>query len=1157
LLAQEDSSLSNWRTKTLIIKKSKPFQLDSLPVIPHTLEIFDTNTGERIADKYYDFNYGKLTWKRTSLPDTIDLRYEILTVDLTKKFSRLDTNYIKVDPTLPPNYIFDPFAKDDSNKDILNLKGVEYSGSFARGISFGNSQNLVLNSSFNLQMAGTLGDDIEILAAISDQNIPLQPEGNTQNIQDFDRVFIQVKKDRTSLIAGDFDLRKPPGYFMNYNKKLQGVKLENISNLFGGEWKNSGAFAISGGKFARQTLTAVEGNQGPYKLRGNENELFIIVLSGTEKVYFDGILLERGEINDYTVDYNRGEVIFTTNRLITKDSRIIVEFEYTDQNYLRFLYTLGSEYKKGKWSGRLNFYNEQDSKTSSGQQELTTAQIEFLTGAGDSFEGTFAPGIDTLEEFTTDRITYAQIDTVANGFLYQDILIYNTNSDSAKYTARFTEIGQNLGNYILSASAANGRVYAWVAPDPATGQLQGNFEPVVSIIAPQKRQLLTLGGRYEINKKSYVDIEGAMSINDRNRFSKVDANDDRGTSLRVDYRQSYDLKKKDIAESDEDKNKTSDWQLSTNAGYEFKQKNFQALSPYRAAEFTRDWNISNVDILDEHLAVAGFDIKKNRLGQISYDFGTFLRDTSYQGFKHSFSSLINQKGFRILAKGSYLQTETTTEKTSFFRPNAEISKTFTKLGGLKIGTTGMREKNSRFDIANDSLQSNSFFFDILGTYFETTTSNKTKLGGRYSRRWDYAAAENEFSNSTIADEVNINGQWNASKASRLKWNMTYRNLKIVNEELTTEESLGTYLGRLEHSLKLFKGALRSSTIYEIGSGQEPELEFVYQKVNPGEGIYTWLDRNLDSIPQLDEFEIAIFQDQADYIRVGTLTDRYIRSNLVQFNNNLYLEPKAIWFKETKNFKALLSKLAIQSTVKINRKVRLDDNVSQWNPFDLAVPDSSLVSLGSIYRATLYFNRSNPKYDARIGINHVNNRRVLTTGYESKGNQERFIASRWNITKKWSTNLQFSEGWRLSDSEFFDNKDYRIRYYKIEPRLTFQPSKNFRVIQAYKYEQGNNKIGDIESITKHDANMEITFNQSSKTSIRSKISFVSVQYEGEVNTPVSFTMLEGLQDGLNYLWNITFDRKLSRNLLLSLSYDGRKTGEAKVVHVGRASIRATF
>jgi len=903
-----------------------------------------------------------------------------------------------------------------------------------------------------------LGDDIEILAAITDNSIPLQPEGNTQQLQEFDRIFIQLSKKENVLIAGDYELNRPDSYFMNYYKKLQGATFRNrVTPFKDATLQSRASVAVARGKFARNNLPSEEGNQGPYRLQGNQGEQFIIALAGTEKVFFDGKLLTRGLEEDYVIDYNRADIVFTNKVLITKDVRIIVEFEYADQQYLRSMYAFDTELKYKKWRLHFNLFSEQDSRNSTGLQELDSLQQILLDAVGDDVQNALAPSQRRTEEFNEFRIQYEQIDTqvlINNNFVNFEILQFSTDPDSAIFTATFTDVGAGQGNYILDPNTSqNGRVFIWVAPD-ASGNPLGNFAPVIRLIAPTQRQMYSFGADYEVNKNGRIQTEIALSSNDLNRFSEIGDQDDAGVAAFASYQQLFPLKK--------------NWNLATKVDYEFTQQRFQALNPYRKAEFTRDWNLANNrnEILDisrenEHIARAEVALLKSNLGSLTYEFSSFLRGAIYTGQKHF--------------------------------------------------------------------------------------------------RYDYAPSGKDFKESTVADEFNVNGSWTEGNVSRLSWNFTYRKLRISDEQLTTQTPQNASLGRLDHRLTLWKGAVRSTTNYEIGSGQEPRVAYNYLPVNPGDGIFFWdetLDFNGDGVPQVNEIREEAFAGEGNIIRITLFTNEFIRTNNVTFNESIQTNLKRI-FQGKKGFKKWLGKFSTQSTVRVVRRTRESEGVSAYNPFQNNIPDTSLVAVNSNVRNILFFNRGDQKYDLQIGQTTARNKIVLTSGFQTRRNDEQFFRSRWNINKTISTQFEIATGLNLSDSEFFDNQDYTINFFRTRPQLTLQPSNNFRTILSYEFKESNNESLLQEQAIKHDFSLETTFNQNTATSIRSRLSFVNVSFDGERNTPLEFAILETLKDGKNYLWSLSLDRRLSKNILMSISYEGRKTGIANAVHIGRAQVRATF
>ncbi len=761
---------SNLRER--VLDAQVPLQiLDSLTVATPLITVTNAFSGQKIEPRFFSLEHNSLRTDTAALrlayPDCskILVRYRVLPFNLGAKISRLDT--VAIRRRINADAIEFDYEPYQPTKPLWEQSGLSSSGAYTRGLSFGNSQNLVFNSNLNLQLNGKLGNDLELTAALSDNTIPLQPDGTTRQLQEFDRIFIQLKRKNATLTAGDFDLTRPEGYFSNYFKRLQGamVTVESLKlkvpssksipkpqnqsspNIPISQYPNipitlRAAAAISRGKFARQTIQGQEGNQGPYRLQGAEGERFIIVLAGTEKVFADGQLLRRGQEDDYTVDYNLGELTFTPRRLITKDIRIIVEFEYAVQTYLRSTIAANASWQMPRAKVFFNLYSEQDSRNNGGAQELSPAERSRLAQVGDDLQNAYAPGIDTLEAFDPARVLYSLTDTVLCGQPRQ-ILYYSTNPDSARYAARFTEVSVGQGNYVLANTAANGRVFRWSPPDPVTCQPTGNFEPIVRLVAPETRQLYALGGDFQPFKNSKLQAEIALSSRDLNRFSPLGNADNVGAAAVLGWRQGFGFGKKlpENLELSGSSIQGRDTNLtiprfsglsnarsingSFYANYEFAARDFRPLNPYRPAEFVRDWNIgSTQDTTAEHLAKAGISLEKKKLGEIRYEFGAFRREGFYEGARHSGGWRIQRKGWNFLGEANLLQTDGQAESTRFSRPKADLSKTFfakndsaSQRALLKIGLYGEREKNARRTAQADTLSATSFWYDLLRILF--------------------------------------------------------------------------------------------------------------------------------------------------------------------------------------------------------------------------------------------------------------------------------------------------------------------------------------------------------------------------------------------------------------------------------------------------------
>lgn len=1124
--------------------------LDSMSLVPGSVafKIFpvsDSSTAPFINYKLHSLIF---TSKK---PDSIVVSYKRFPFNFERKFFRKNPNSLYTDLSRANNPYTITYTNTTRRDYLLQDDALTKNGNVSRGITFGNNQDVVVNSNLNLQVSGKLTPEIDMVLAATDNNIPFQADGTTAQLQEFDKVFIQLNNYNTKLVVGDYQLSKPANsYFMNFYKRAQGAYLENLYTDTALKkpltFKTQISGAVSRGKFARQVFFGVENNQGPYRLRGAENEPFIIVLSGTEKIYIDGKLLQRGQENDYIIDYNSGELTFTARQLITKDKRIVAEFQYAERNYARSLFFFGEEVSGKKAKIFINFYSEQDNKNRPLQQTLSQPQKNILIGIGDTLEKAYFSGVEKAS-FNNSDVFYRKTDTLINSILYPNVYVYSTNADSAKYRLKFSNVGIGKGNYVQINTAANGRVYQWRAP--VGGILQGSFEPVIPLVTPKQNQMLTTGISYSVSANNTVSVEGSYTKNDINRFSTSDKGNDEGSGFKLSSRNQK------IFRTDTLKRETK---FIYNVNYEFLQKQFTKIERFRSIEFERDWNrpLTTVQLNDQHLANAEIGLLKSATSSLIYGFNLFSEGNNYQGLKHTASGTYQNKEFSSLYNGSYLisNDNANIQQTEFYRHKTLISK---KINKVKIAYSDEFENNYFKQAFVKNLLPRSYQFWEWEASVSNADSSKNRIKVFYKERRDKLAYGSEIKDSTYAQNTGVQASIYSIKNNPITLLVTYRKLELKNVVGTFLKPDNTLLNRLEYNPRYFKGFITMGIFYETGYGLENRKEFYYLEVAPGQGQYSWNDYNGNTIKEVNEFEVAQFSDQARFIRIYTPTNNYIKVLQNQMSVSFNLRPSAL-ISSTKNAVGrFANRWILQSAVRVDNKTADKKSINNFNPL-LSVNDTLLIASNNNLRQSVFFNQSSAVLGADYTYINNQSKQLLTNGIEHKTLLSHEVKWRLNFLKSWAFNSSNLISQKGSRSQLFSSRNYLIESYESEQRLIYQPNTTLRLSGIYKYTQKQNIIeGGIQKALLHTYAMELKFNQTEKGSLTGRADFIQIYYNEKPNTPVAYEMLNALSKGENYTWELSYQRNLSNNIQISINYNGRKTPTSPAVHLGGAQVRAFF
>lgn len=1137
------SQTSSLRCLNLPVKDSIQLE-DSLVLFPASISI----TSLHHPDKHYTYLFSEKTQQLSILNpihnDSIKLCYRVFPVAKSSHYFLYDT-IIRQNP-LRPDYA-NPTYEVKSSRDWWLSPGINYSGNFTRGLSTGNSQSLVLNSSLNLQLSGDLGDGFSILGAISDNQIPIQPEGNTRQIQEFDKLFIKLSKNKQQLTAGDFEIGKPTGYFMNYYKKNKGGLLETQHQIHSWNIDNKLGFAISKGKSNRLTLKTQNGNQGPYRLSGNNNEQFIILLAGSEKVWIDGTLLQRGEDADYSIDYNLAEIKFTARRIISDVSRVIIEFEYLDQNYTRSLSVLQTTAQKNNVGIYFNFYNEQDSKSPAVAGDLDSLDKLILAQSGDDLKSAVRSGIMKAgSNFNINRVYYRERDTIVtvngNPALYH-YLYYDPNADSTALQVGFSEVTAGTGNYNLKLSTANGRVYEWVAPDPVSGKSSGNYEPVVPLIAPQRHTMMTGGLNWKSKQNIQTGFEVALSSLDKNRLSSLQDDDNVGLAFKF---QSISPRFRLI---------DSLISLQASVYYEFNQKNFTPVNPYRSVEFARDWNITSQTGSADRLPKFKISAGVGNHVQLEYEQIRFNRSIGFDGLKHLMNASWSDSLTRIQLTYDYLKSNDLNEKATFLRPNLQIKRTLPK--GWKLQLKANREQNERKHIGTDSISFSSFYFDVLEAGIAKETQKKFRINLTGKHRIDFSPQGNSFSKFSVTDEMVLEGNLLNEHIGNFDVKMSAKNLNYVDTKLN--DSLGRiyFLGSFDHQISFFKKFINLKNYYELQSGVEPRQEYVFEEKKAGEGNFIFIDSNHDGIRQIYEYVYAPDIDTARFIRLQLFNSEYVQVYQSSWNQFLNFDLKNI-IKGKNKYAKLFQGFSFESGFRFTSKVSRESNVSnRLNPLYFLKNQTDLIGYNSYIQENLYYNRSHPVYELQAGFQQNGQQILLTSGTDTKKLLNAYFKSRVTLFKKLDCNLEIFNKQDEKTTQYYADQNYEILSYGFKPGLLYRLNQfarfyaNITIRNSHASNQAEEKAKLVESEAG-----AATF-LFKKLSLRSTLKYLSIDYTGKPGSILEFTMLDGYKNGNNFNWDFQIDYKINALIQLQFSYNGRKAASSETLHTGRMQLRANF
>jgi hypothetical protein len=1138
-------------------------EADSLITLPDKFLIFGSFTifsdSVEVSPANYDidYRYGKVRLKKFFVNEIIEsgeperlkliITYRNYPYDIPDTYSKFEV-LTRLD-TLGGDTVKVAEIKSDFVEDIFAGSDLQKSGSIFRGFTIGNNRDLTLQSGFRLQLNGKLSSDIDITAALTDENTPIQPEGNTQKLQELDNVFVELRSSNVTTTLGDIEVNFTGSDFFHFSKKLQGAK--GFGNLDKTDLFLSGA--ISRGRFNSNSFNGIDGVQGPYRLIGADNEVNIIVIAGSEKVYLDGILMARGESNDYVIDYSNGQIKFTNRRLIISASRIVVDFEYTDKKYSRSF--ISGQTRTAVYNERLKFsvsyLRERDDPGKPIDFLLSDSDRTIISQAGDdklkaSRTGAVFVGRDSLG---APLGLYIQRDTIINSQSYLKY-IYAPGDTNALYQVSFSFVGQGKGDYnSLSSSAYN-----------FVGIGQGNYLPIIFFPLPVAYQTAVVGMDLRISNSLKLVVEGAASDFDRNLLSDGNDSDNKGGA----FISTLQFSPKNI--------RLGNLHLG-DLEFVLRQrvvnKLYAAVDRLNKVEYDRVWDIQDSLDLTEVTSEAGLSFTPGRYLSLNTSGGRIERGNEFNSLRGSLDLKFTGDSLKAPSLSYYID----------YISSKDLSIDYGGRWIKQFGTIDYKLKpfsderfgkyNLSFEINGEDKQTKSLDFDTtnVGSFrfyefrprFEVTDLFNLDLAYQFNYRFDdifnsgdLSRQSNSFTNNFGLRLKNLNFLSASGDVVFYdkKYTQTFQGLGFTDSR--------TVLVTSQSNIWFFNRGFNTNLFYKVSSERTAKQEVVFILVQVGQGNYRYLgDRNKNGIQDENEFVLTNFD--GDYIKIIRPTDQLFPTTDLQSSAALNIVPsRFLTGSSQKILNTILTNLTFDTYVSVAEKSKDPEQKNiYFLKFNTFQDDSNTIAGATTIQQDMGIFENAEYFGIKLRFVQKKGMNQYFSGNERVLDVERTGRLRLSFTQDVALITEYVTEVERNLAPNVEIRNWNINTEGVSSEIIYKPEPTIEA--GFKIQLKRAKDVYPAAPTQADINIEtfhFSYSFSGKGTLRSEIS----RNEALINTNpafVPFDLTNGLVIGKSFFWSLNFEYRITNFIQATINYFGRAENRSKVIHTGTAEIRAYF